>query len=42
MKRIVGWLLVMIVVAAGTWIVATRMESPEQVAAAAEPPLRLP
>ncbi len=38
MKRIVGWLLVMIVVAAGTWIVATRMESPEQVAAAAEPP----
>lgn len=42
MKRTLGWLLALAVVAAGTWIVATRMESPEQLAARAEPPAPVP
>lgn len=42
MRRTVGWLVAMALVAAGTWLVADRMESPDQVAAHAEPPPPVP
>lgn len=42
MKRILGWLLAMALVATGTWVLADRMESPDQAAARAEPPSPIP
>lgn len=38
MKKIVGLLVALVVVAAGAWFLAVKMQSPEQVAAQAEPP----
>ncbi|WP_448070457.1 peptidoglycan-binding domain-containing protein [Georgenia yuyongxinii] len=42
MRRIAGWLVAMVLVAAGTWVVADRLESPAQIAARAEPPSPVP
>src|SRR5690625_400760 len=42
MKKIMGLIVLLMVVAVGTWIVADRFQSPEQVAANAEPPPPIP
>lgn len=42
MKKLVGAVLALLLVAAGTWWVATRVESPDQVAARAEAPAPVP
>lgn len=38
MKKLIGAALALLLLGAGTWLVATRLESPDQVAARAEPP----
>ncbi|MGO1315757.1 MAG: peptidoglycan-binding domain-containing protein [Cellulomonadaceae bacterium] len=42
MKKILGLILALVAVSAGTWVVADRVESPDQVAARAEAPAPVP
>lgn len=42
MKRTLVWLLTLVLVAGGTWVAATRLVSPDQAAARAQPPDPVP